>query len=51
VEEDRVKIFDNKVLRIMFVLKRDEMVVGWRNCITRSFVSCTDAIRKIKSRT
>jgi hypothetical protein len=44
---------ENRVLRRIFGLKRDEVTRGGENCITRSFVICTlcpSIIRMIKSR-
>jgi hypothetical protein len=40
-EEHRLRVFENRVLRRIFGPKRDEVVRVWRNCIVRSFVSCT----------
>jgi hypothetical protein len=38
-EEHRLRVFENRVLRRIFGLKRDE-VMG-ENCILRSFITCT----------
>jgi hypothetical protein len=38
-EEHRLRVFENRVLRRIFGLKRDE--VTGENCIMRSFVICT----------
>jgi hypothetical protein len=38
-EEDRLRVFENKVLRRIFEPKRVE--VTGENCIMRSFVICT----------
>jgi hypothetical protein len=40
-EEHRLRVFENKVLRRICGLKRDELTGGRENCITRSFVICT----------
>jgi hypothetical protein len=46
-------VYENRVLRI-FRPKRDEVTGGCRNCIMRSFITCTysspSIIRMIKSR-
>jgi hypothetical protein len=34
-------VFENRVLRRIIGLKRDEVMGGWRNFITRSFGICT----------
>jgi hypothetical protein len=34
-------VFENRVLRRIFVLKRYEIVGGWKNCIMRSFIGST----------
>jgi hypothetical protein len=34
-------VFENRVLRIIFGAKRDEVTGDWRNCIMRSFIICT----------
>jgi hypothetical protein len=38
-EEQRLKVFENRVLRRIFGQKRDE--VREENCIMRSFINCT----------
>jgi hypothetical protein len=38
-EEHRLRVFENRVLRRILGLRRDE--VTGENCITRSFVICT----------
>jgi hypothetical protein len=38
MEEHRLRVFKNRVLKRIFGLKRDE--VG-ENCIMRSFITCT----------
>jgi hypothetical protein len=51
-EEYSLKVFENRVLRRIFGLKRDEVTVGWRNCITqdhRNLYSSPSIIRIIKS--
>jgi hypothetical protein len=40
-EEHRLKVFENRVLRRIFGLKRDEVTGGGETRITRSFVICT----------
>jgi hypothetical protein len=38
----RLRVFENRVLRRIFGLKRDEVTEGWeRNWIMRSFIICT----------
>jgi hypothetical protein len=32
------RVYENRVLRRIFGLKRDKVDGGWRNCIMRSFV-------------
>jgi hypothetical protein len=39
-EEHRLRVFENRLLRRIFGLKRDEVTSG-ENYITRSFVICT----------
>jgi hypothetical protein len=45
-EEHRLRVFENKVLRI-FGRRRDGEEVG-ENCIMRSFITCTLLLRMIK---
>jgi hypothetical protein len=41
-EEQRLKVFENTVLRRIFETKRDEVTGGWKkNCMTKSFMVCT----------
>jgi hypothetical protein len=40
-KEQRPKLFENRVLRRIFGLERDEMVENGENCIMRRFVTCT----------
>jgi hypothetical protein len=40
-EEHRLRVFENRVLRKIFELKRDEATGGRVNCIRRSCVICT----------
>jgi hypothetical protein len=40
-EEHRLRVFENRMLRKIFGLRRDEVTGGWKNCITRSFEICT----------
>jgi hypothetical protein len=37
-EEHKLRVFENRMLRRMFELKRDEGMKGGENCITRSCV-------------
>jgi hypothetical protein len=46
-EEDKLNIFENRMLRGIFGLKRNE-VIGWKNCITRSCVLCIIRIIKLR---
>jgi hypothetical protein len=39
--EYRLRVFDNRVLRRIFGLKRDEVTGGGENSIMRGFVTCT----------
>jgi hypothetical protein len=39
-EEHKLRVFENRVLRI-FGPKRDGVMGGGENCITRSFIICT----------
>jgi hypothetical protein len=47
-EECRVKVFENRVLRKIFGLKRDEVTGGWRKLHNEEILTCK--IRIIKSR-
>jgi hypothetical protein len=52
-EEHTLKVFENRVLRRIFGLKRDEVVGGWRklhNEELRDLYSSPSIIRMIKSR-
>ncbi|KAJ4429771.1 hypothetical protein ANN_21975 [Periplaneta americana] len=52
-EEHRLRVFDNKVLRKIFVAKRDEVTGEWRklhNTELHALYSSPDIIRNIKSR-
>jgi hypothetical protein len=40
-KEHRLRVFENRVLRRIFGLKRDEVTGEWKNCIMRNFVICT----------
>jgi hypothetical protein len=40
-EEHRLRVFEIRVLRRIFGPKRDEETEDWRNCIMRSFRTCT----------
>jgi hypothetical protein len=35
------QVFENRVLRRTFGLKRDEVIEAGENCIMRSFITCT----------
>jgi hypothetical protein len=37
----KLRVFGNRVLSRIFGPKRDEATGGWRNCILRSFITCT----------
>jgi hypothetical protein len=39
MEEHRLRVFENRVLRRIFGPKRDDVTGG--NCIMRSFITCT----------
>ncbi|KAJ4443149.1 hypothetical protein ANN_04799 [Periplaneta americana] len=52
-EEHRLRVFENKVLRKIFVAKRDEVTGEWRklqNTELHTLYSSSDIIRNIKSR-
>jgi hypothetical protein len=52
-EEHRLRVFENRVLRKIFGLKRDEVMGGWRklhNEELHNLYSSSSIIRKIKSR-
>jgi hypothetical protein len=52
-EEYRLRVFENRVLRRIFGLKRDEVMGEWRklhNEELHNFYSSPDTIRQIKSR-
>jgi hypothetical protein len=52
-EEHKLKVFENRVLRRIFGLKRDEMTIGWRklhNEELHDLYSLPDIIRIIKLR-
>jgi hypothetical protein len=52
-EEHRLKVFENRVLRRIFGLKRDEVTGGWRKLLNEelhSLYSSPNKIRMIKSR-
>jgi hypothetical protein len=36
-----LRVFENRVLRKIFGLKRDEATGGWRKCIIRSLITFT----------
>jgi hypothetical protein len=40
-EEHKLRVFENRVLRRIFGLKRDGVTGGWKSCITKSFIICT----------
>jgi hypothetical protein len=40
-EEHRLRMFENRVLRRIFGPRTDEVTGDWRNCIMRSFITCT----------
>ena len=52
-EEHRIRVFENKVLRKIFGVMRDEITGDWRklhNAELRSLYSSPDIIRNLKSR-
>jgi hypothetical protein len=52
-EEHRFRVFENRVLRRIFGLKRDELTERWRKLLNeelRDWYSLPSIIRKIKSR-
>jgi hypothetical protein len=52
-EEHRLRVFENRLLRRIFGLKRDEVTGGWRklhNEELRNFYSSPSIIRMIESR-
>jgi hypothetical protein len=52
-QEYRLGVFENTVLRIIFRLKRNEMIVGWKklhNEVFHNLYSSPNTIRVIKSR-
>jgi len=40
-DEHRVRVFENRVLKVIFGPKRDEVKGKWKNYITRSIMICT----------
>jgi hypothetical protein len=36
-----LRVFENTVLKKIFGPKRDEVILGWKNCIMWSFITCT----------
>jgi hypothetical protein len=52
-EEQRLRVFENRVLRKIFGPKRDEVIGGWRklhNVELHKLCCCPSIIRMIKSR-
>jgi hypothetical protein len=41
MEENKLSVFENRVLSRIFETKREGMTGGWGNCTTRSFIICT----------
>jgi hypothetical protein len=39
-EEHRLRVFENRVLRGMFGLKRDEVTGGWNKLLNENFITC-----------
>jgi hypothetical protein len=40
-EEYILRIFENRLLRRLFRMKRDEILGSWRKCILRNFITFT----------
>jgi transposase len=40
-EEYRLRVFEKRVLREIFELKRDEVTGGWRKLHKEEFITCT----------
>jgi hypothetical protein len=40
-EEHRLRVFENRVLRRVFGLKRDEVMGKWRKWHNENFITCT----------
>jgi hypothetical protein len=40
-KEHRLRVFESRVLRRIFGLKRDEIIKGWKKWHVRSFITCT----------
>jgi hypothetical protein len=40
-EVNKLRMFEKRVLRKISRPKRDEVTGGWKNCIMRSFITCT----------
>jgi hypothetical protein len=40
-KKQRLRVFENRVLRRIFRPKRDEVKESWRNCTRMSFEACT----------
>jgi hypothetical protein len=36
-----IYLLHDRVLRRIFRPKRDDVIGGWKNCIMRSFITCT----------
>jgi hypothetical protein len=52
-EEHRLRVFENRVLRKLFILKRDEVTGGWRKLQNEELYNLyhlSSIIRIIKSR-
>jgi hypothetical protein len=49
-EEHRVRVFENRVLRRIFGLKRDEVTGGWRELHNGELPNLYSIIRMFKSR-
>jgi hypothetical protein len=41
VRKDRLRVFENRMLRRIFRPKKEEVAGGWEDCIMRAFMTCT----------